>query len=138
MQQSKYRPCVRVSREVFSCAATKEMAAGLQGSFKTSWLEAGQHEEAEGDGTAHTRCTAQRVPPSVPRNSHPEGKKKKNSPFYFCSDMGSPPSPPPLLSRPTALAAASFARVNQHEMNVERQSGTVITYYFQVICFISA
>lgn len=136
MQQSKYRPCVRVSREVFSCAATKEMAAGLQGSFKTSWLEAGQHEEAEGDGThtLHSTASASFRAQELPS----KGEKKKKSPFYFCSDMGSPPSPPPLLSRPTALAAASFARVNQHEMNVERQSGTVITYYFQVICFISA
>lgn len=97
MQQSKYRPCVRVSREVFSCAATKEMAAGLQGSFKTSWLEAGQHEEAEGDGTAHTRCTAQRVPPSVPRNSHPKGKKKKNLLFISAQTWEALPHLPPFF-----------------------------------------
>lgn len=76
MQQSKYRPCVRVSREVFSCAATKEMAAGLQGSFKTSWLEAGQHEEAEGDGTHTLHSTASASFRAQELPSRGEKKKK--------------------------------------------------------------
>lgn len=79
---------------------------------------------------ASASCPAQKSPPRA-RNR----KLKVKFPLFY-SDMGNLPSPS-LLFKDLNPPSSQFCKGNQHEMNVERQSGTIITYYFQVICFIS-